>query len=237
MDLFITMALNLQESGDLVFVEVSIKPEICDIINMELEKEINYWKSKVSGDLKLLEEKAPKTRKLKSKEKTRKPVADIEDLLRELRSKYKDEDPQMHYLPMTPSKDLSFEEVTNTVKMYIKMVQKTDNFVLKNTYTLGSWLILAEKHFKHEKYLKRNPSLPKQFGQWIKTFGISRQSGDIYKNIFKLINKAPRLINCQISINLLKKNYSLLSEYFETKDSPWKHDRKCKCDICRSYFK
>ena len=42
---------DLPESGDLVFVEVSIKPEICDIINMELEKE------------------APKRRKIRSKEK------------------------------------------------------------------------------------------------------------------------------------------------------------------------
>jgi len=119
MDLFIKMALNLQESGDLVFVEVSIKPEICDIVNMELEKEINYWKSKVSGNLKLLEENAPKRRKLRSKEKTQKPVADIDDLLRELRAKYKDEDPQMIYLSSTPSKDLSFEEVCNTVKMHV----------------------------------------------------------------------------------------------------------------------
>ena len=84
---------------------------------MELEKEISYWKSKVSGNLKLLEEKAPKRRKLRSKEKNTVTSHCIDDLLRELRVKYKDEDPQMIYLPTTPSKDLSFEEVYNTVKM------------------------------------------------------------------------------------------------------------------------
>ena len=89
-----------------------------------------------------LEKEAPKRRKIRSKEKTQKSIADIDDLLREPRIKYKDEDPRMIYLPSTPSKDLSFEEVSNTVKMYVKMVYKTDNFVLKNAYTLGSWLIL-----------------------------------------------------------------------------------------------
>ena len=143
----------------------------------------------------------------------------------------------MIYLPSTPSKELSFEKVSETIRIYVNTMKKTDNFVLKNAYTLGSWLILAEKHFKREKYLKRNTSLPKQFGIWVKTFGISRQSADIYKNILKLITQAPRLINCQISINLLKKDYVLLNEYFENNDSPWKHNLKCKCEICRSYFK
>ena len=68
---------------------------------------------------------------------------------------------------------------------------------------------------------------------WIKTFGISRQSADIYKSIFNLITQAPRLINCQISINLLKKNYSFLGEYFETNDSPWKHSDFEKSNFMR----
>ena len=55
---------------------------------MELEREINYWKSQVTGNLKLLEEKAPKRRKLRSKDKTQKPVAGIDDLSGELKSKY-----------------------------------------------------------------------------------------------------------------------------------------------------
>ena len=118
------------------------------------------------------------------------------------------------------------------------MTRKTDNFVLKNAYTFGNWLIYAKRNFRKEKYLKRNSALPKQFGTWVKTFGISRKTSDIYKKVYKLIGKAPKLINCQISITFLMKNYLLLREHFKHEDHeyPWKHDLNCACEICEAYF-
>ena len=75
------------------------------------------------------------------------------------------------------------------------MTRKTENFVLKNAYTFGSWLVLAERIFKEEKYSKGNRVLPRRLGDWIKIFGISRQSCDIYEKVYKLLCKAPKLMN------------------------------------------
>ena len=99
--LFIMSSFNLQESGDLVFVEVSLKPEICELINVELEREIGYWKSKATGNLKLLEEKAPKRRKIK-------------------RKKHKNQS----LILMTSSKGLSFQKVSETIETYVEIIGK-----------------------------------------------------------------------------------------------------------------
>ena len=72
---------------------------------------------------------------------------------------------------------------------------------VKNGYTFGSWLLLAERLYRRERFLNRNHFLPKQFAAWMKAFGISKTFTDIYKRIYKLVSKAPRLINCQMSVN------------------------------------
>ena len=200
--------LNLEEEGDVVFIEVNLQTEICNVVNMEFAREVKYWKALAVGDPKLLEEGAPKRRELRSKKKKNSKVNDINTVLRELQSKYQGKTPQIDYLPPPPSGMITLEEVHHQLEKCLMMARATDNFTLKNAYTFGSWLIVAEKHFKREKYLI-GTVLPKQFGMWIRTFGISRQSADTYKRVYKLIHKVPRLINWQISITYLMKNCSL----------------------------
>ena len=236
------MAFNLQEEEDFVFVEVNLQPNVCDIINTEMEREVIYWKSialKENDDSSLIDN-APKSRKLRTKAKksNASKSQDVNKVLAELQSKYCNEIPNVNYLSPVSSETMSLQDLRQQLENCFAMTRKTDNFVLKNAYTFGNWLIYAEKIFKEEKYLKRNSALPKQFGMWVKTFGISRKTSDIYKKVYKLISKAPKLINCQISITFLMKNYLLLKEHFKREDGeyPWKHDLNCLCEKCGAYF-
>ena len=72
------MAFNLQED-----IELSIKPEICDIVNMEMERERDYWRTKAleNGDQSSLLANAPKGRKLRAR---RKAIEKSEDIGRHL---------------------------------------------------------------------------------------------------------------------------------------------------------
>ena len=193
---------------------------------MEMEREVIYWKSialKENDDSSLIDN-APKSRKLRkiAKKIDVSRSQDVNKVLTELQSKYCNEIPNVNYLSPVSSATMSLQDLRQQLENCFAMTRKTDNFVLKNAYTFGNWLIYAEKIFKEEKYLKRNSALPKQFGMWVKTFGISRKTSD----------------NCQISITFLMKNYLLLKEYFKHEDDeyPWKHDLNCLCEKCGAYF-
>ena len=70
----------------------------------------------------------------------------------------------------------------------------------------------------------------------MKAFGISKTSADTYKRIYKLVSKAPRLINCQMSVNRFLKHYDIMIEYFDSDvQSPWKHALTCSCEGCLSF--
>ena len=69
------------------------------------------------------------------------------------------------------------------------MSRKSKNFVVKNGYTFGS--LLAERLYRRERFLNGKHSLSKQFAAWVKVFGVSKE----------LVSGAPRLINCQASVN------------------------------------
>ena len=69
---------------------------------------------------------------------------------------------------------MTFEEVRRRVEECSIMSRKSKNFVVKNGYTFGSWLLLAERLYRRERFLNRNHSLPKQFAAWMKAFGISK---------------------------------------------------------------
>ena len=234
------MAFNFEETVESVFIEIKLPDEECDILNTELDREVNYWKElavKGAEDPKLLEFEAPKRRRLRSKKDRTMKVKDIENILKELKAKYKNETPELIYLPAVPSHQIkTLAEIEPFIKEYSALFRKTDNFLIKNAYTFGTWLRLTERIFKHERYIMHNSAIPKQFGLWIKSFGISRQSADVYKKLCKLVEKAPRLINCQVSINFVMKNYDHLKTYVWNKESAWKHNLECICKICKEYF-
>ena len=77
------MAFNLREEEDLVYIELSIKPEICDIVNMEMERERDYWRIKAleNGDRSSLLANAPKGRKLRARRKAIEKSEDIDTIL------------------------------------------------------------------------------------------------------------------------------------------------------------
>ena len=235
------MAFNLEEEEDLVYIELSIKPEICDIVNMEMERERDYWKTKAleNGDQSSLLANAPKGRKLRARRKAIEKSEDIDTILMEHKSNYSGEEiQQLGYLTSIPSiRSVTFEEVRRRVEECSIMSRKSKNFVDKNGYTFGSWLLLAERVYRRERFLNRNHSLPKQFAVWVKAFGVSKTSADTYKRIYKLVSKAPRLINCQMSVNRFLKHYDIMIEYFDSDvQSPWKHALTCSCESCLSYF-
>ena len=221
------MSINLRENED--------------YRQMEMERERDYWRIKAleNGDRSSLLANAPKGRKLRARRKAIEKSEDIDTILMEHKSDYSGEEvQQLGYLTSIPSgRSVTFEEVRRRVEECSIMSRKSKNFVVKNGYTFGSWLLLAERLYRRERFLNRNHSLPKQFAAWMKAFGISKTSTDTYKRIYKLVSKAPRLINCQMSVNRFLKHYDIMIEYFDSDvQSPWKHALTCSCESCLSYF-
>ena len=109
------MAFNLQEEEDFVFVEVNLQPNVCDIINTEMEREVIYWKSialKENDDSSLIDN-APKSRKLRTKAKksNASKSQDVNKVLAELQSKYCNEIPNVKYLSPVSSETMSLQDL------------------------------------------------------------------------------------------------------------------------------
>ena len=71
---------------------------------------------------------------------------------------------------------------------------------LKNKTLFGEWLLLASKTFRRNKFIK-GKNLLHRFNDWIyREREIKKQTIYNYRNHFKLMSVAPKLLGFQVNI-------------------------------------
>ena len=59
-------------------------------------------------------------------------------------------------------------------------------------------------------------NLPGRFEDWMyRECGIKKQTIYNYKNLYKLMRLAPKLLNCRVNMTYFVKNHEILFSYFE----------------------
>ena len=80
----------------------------------------------------------------------------------------------------------------------------------------------AAKEFRREE--NRGKDLPGRFEDWIESeCDMKKQTIYNYKNIYKLMKIAPKLMNCRVYMTYFVQHHEILINYFEEHDEPWKH--------------
>ena len=102
---------------------------------------------------------------------------------------------------------------------------------LKNKTVLGGWISIAAKVYRRQ-------NLSCRFEIWLyEECRIKRQTSYNYRNLYKLMSVAPKLMNCRVNTTYFFKNHEILFKYFdEETQTPWKHPFFCTCEDCVSYF-
>ena len=57
-----------------------------------------------------------------------------------------------------------------------------------------------------------------------------------YKNLYKLIKIAPKLMNWRVNMTYFVQHHEILMNYHEEHDELWKHNVYCNYEACNSYF-
>ena len=103
---------------------------------------------------------------------------------------------------------------------------------LKNETLIGGWLLIASKVYRRE-------NLACRFEDWLyKECRIKRQTSHNYRNLYKLMSDAPKLMNCRVNATYFFKNHEVLFKYFDEMETavPWKHVFSCTSEDCISHF-
>ena len=72
--------------------------------------------------------------------------------------------------------------------------------------------------------------LPGKFEDWIYEECImKKQTIYNYKNLYKVMRLAPKLLNCRVNMTFFVKNHEILFSYFEEsqQQTPWRHKVHC----------
>ena len=86
---------------------------------------------------------------------------------------------------------------------------------LKNKDLFAEWLPLAGKAFRRDKFIK-GKDLPQRFDYWIyRECGIKKQTVYNYRNLYKLMSVAPKLLCCRVNMTYFVENYASFMTYFE----------------------
>ena len=96
-------------------------------------------------------------------------------------------------------------------------------------------MLTAAKEFRQEQ--NRGKDLPGRFEDWIESeCDMKKQTIYNYKNIYKLMKIAPKLVNCRVNMMYFVQYHEILINYFEEHDELWKHHVFCDYEACNSYF-
>ena len=158
-------------------------------------------------------------------------IVNINEIIFYLKSQYSAHNPQERtFIPNTPSEEPSFEAITDNLKTFSKSIKEDENMGLKNKSLYGGWLLMASKVYKCQ-------NLSCQFEDWLyEQCRIKRQSSYNYRNLFKLMSAALKLINCRVNVIYFFTNHEILFNYFVDAQTPWKHELFCTCEDCISNF-
>ena len=234
--------INLELEGENLIIEVPLSQEKCEIINASLKQEVDYWKNAVleltdNNNYEQYQTNAPKHRVFReiSKKKTIKTTC-IEKILNYLSSQYDQKASQVNSYLELPGDVKSLEMASQGLQRATAKFARVKNFYLKNAYLYGQWLTVATKLYRYEKYVMKNNDLSPTFAIWLKDCNISRKQADCYKRLSKLIAIAPKLVNCNVTMNYMIDNYITLWTYFKNTNDVWHHKHDCVCKKCIDYF-
>ena len=154
-------------------IVVNLPKEKIDFINQTHAKEIEYLKN-VAFDNKNEEERMQLTNVATLKvslyrKKSVKEVKIVNEILCYLKNKYlPHNEEQVAYIGDIPSQEeqLTFETISDSIKIFSKSIGEVENTNLKNKALLGGWISIAAKVFRHEKNI-RGENLPDQFEDWL----------------------------------------------------------------------
>ena len=80
-------------------------------------------------------------------------------------------------------------------------------------------------------------NLPRRFEDWMyRECGITKQTIYNYRNLYKLMRIATKLLNCRVNMTYFVKNHEILFNNFEENEEqiPWKHNVYRDCETCNS---
>ena len=202
-------------------IEVEVNQEKITYINYAYNKELTYLKKAAlarvlnESEEKELVDLVPSKILLIRKEKIEKTV-NIDEIFFFLKSIYSthNEEPRT-FINDIPTEEPSFEAMTNYLKTW-KSIKEDENMSLKNKCLFGGQILMASK-------LCRKENLSCRFEDWLyRLCKVKRQASQKYRNLFKLMSAAPKLINCA---TYFVKNHEILLNYFNELEieTPWKH--------------
>ena len=88
----------------------------------------------------------------------------------------------------------SFEAIAENLKTFSKSIKKDENMGLQNQSLIGGWLLMATNIYRRQ-------NLKCRFEDWLyEECRIKRQTSYNYRNIYKLMSVAPKLMNCRVNI-------------------------------------
>ena len=155
-----------------------------------------------------------------------------------LKNNYSQHTEERTFIEDIPQDDrFSFEEMSGYLKTFSKSVIEVENMTLKNKVLLGGWISTAAKVFRCDKMHGKN--LPSRSEDWMfKECKIKKQTVYNYKNMYKLMIIAPKLLSCRVNMTYFVKKHNILLNYFQESEeqTPWKHNISCVCETCNSYF-
>ena len=93
----------------------------------------------------------------------------------------------------------SFKAIAENLKTFSKSIKKDENMGLKNKSLIGGWLLMAANIYRRQ-------NLKCRFEDWLyEECRIKRQTSYNYRNIYKLMSVAPKLMNCRVNITFFFK--------------------------------
>ena len=148
------------------------------------------------------------------------------------------EEPGAYIEDIPSQEDRSFDKISDYLKTFSKSIKENNNMSLKYKVLMGGWISTAAKVFRQDKNM-RGENLHGRFEDWMyRGCGIKKQTIYNYKNLYKLMRLAPKLLNCRVNMTFFVKNYEILFSHFEKSQEwiQWKHNICCNCETCSSYL-
>ena len=210
----------MEEARTVNRIETNFSHEKIDFLNADYAEEVDYWKRAALGcknkeERKQLTNMASSKVFLTRKDAGKSSAKNIHEMLFYLKKNYSSHNEEQARIDDTPQDDsFSFEEMSNYLKSYSKPVIEVENMTLKNKILFGGWLSTSAKVFRSNKM--RGKFLPNRFEDWIlRECGIKKQTIYNYKNFYRLMIIAPKLLNCQVNMTYFVKNHDILLNYFQ----------------------
>ena len=211
-------------------IKVEIHQEKVDFINDAYEKELRYWKRaalesvSTENEAKELIDLAPPSRVILIRKVKNEKMVNIDEVIFYLKSQYlAHSDEQRHFIQLPSEENIpSFEAITDYLKTFPKSIKEDENMILKKKTVLGGWISVAAKVYRRENSSCR-------FEDWLyEECRIKRQTSYNYRNLYKLMSFAPKLMNCRVNVTYFFKNHEIFFRYFDQEtEAPCKHAFFC----------